>query len=221
MSYTKNKAEMEFDILDKTVKDAVISPFRKEILALIEAFGESGQSGGSAPYTARAISKAVEKLCLQEPICDITGIDDEWSDIKDYSNDRKPYYQNKRLSSLFKEEGGKPYYIDAIIWQGEEDWDTFTGRVYVDNINFQLIGSSQTVKLPFKPKSYYVNVIRIPITKEEAEIRNLHYIEGNGECYYSVLKDSKQLDEVFEYYEKPKWFKERERKLKRILKDEN
>ena len=59
MSNTKNKAVVEFEILEKTVKDAIISPFKDEILALVDKFGESGQSGGSAPYTAGAISGAV------------------------------------------------------------------------------------------------------------------------------------------------------------------
>jgi hypothetical protein len=43
----------------------------------------------------------------------------------------------------------------------------------------------------------------VPITKDEAEKRELHYIEdGFGECYYTVLKDPKQLDKVFKYYDK-------------------
>lgn len=205
MSNTKNKALKEFEILEKTIEDAIIIPFKDEILNLVDKFGNSGQSGGSATYTAKAISNAVEKLCLQENICDITGIDEEWSDVKEHGN-REPYYQNKRLSSVFKKENGKPYFIDAIIWQGEENWDTFTGRVYVDNVDFQLIGSSQTIKLPFKPKRFYVDVVRIGIIKEEAEKRGLHYIEGNGECYYSILKDKNQLNDVFEYFEKPDWY---------------
>jgi len=73
MSNTKNKAEVEFEILEKTGKNAIIVPFKKEILALIDKFADSGQSGSAAPYTAKAISQAVEHLCLQEPICPITG----------------------------------------------------------------------------------------------------------------------------------------------------
>ena len=202
MSNTKNKAEVEFQILEKTVKDAIIIPFKDEILALVEAFGSSGQSGGSASFTAGAISKAVKELCLQKPICDITGIAEEWSEVKEFEG-KEPYYQNLRLSSVFKEgENGKPYYLDAIVFQGKEDYDTFTGSVYIDEKDFELIKSSQFIKLPFKPKTFYVDVIRIYITKEEAEKRELHYIEGNDECYYSVLKDKKQLDEVFKYYRK-------------------
>ena len=74
MSNTTDKATLEFEVLRSTVDDAIIMPFEKEILALVDKFGESGQSGGSAPYTAGAISSAVKKLCMQEPICDITCI---------------------------------------------------------------------------------------------------------------------------------------------------
>ena len=62
--WIETDAEKELDILIKTTIDAIIRDFIPEILALCEKFGESGQSGGSAPYTAKAISQAVEKLCL-------------------------------------------------------------------------------------------------------------------------------------------------------------
>lgn len=99
-------------------------------------------------------------------------------------------YQNSRCSSLFKDGiENEAYYLNAIVWKGEEDFDTFTGRVYVDDANFELIGSSQVVKFPFKPKTFYIDVIRIPILKTEAEDRGLHYIEdGCGKCYYTILK---------------------------------
>ena len=203
MTNTYKFAKQELDILAATVPDAIITPFAKEILALCEAFGNSGQSGGSAPYTASAISQAVKKLMLQEPICDVTGHKSEWNDVSAMGDDSKPYYQNKRCSALFQDKNSKnpPYYLDAIIWKGKEDWDTFTGKVYIDDKDFELIGSSQFVRLPFKPKRFYIDVVRVPITKEEAESRKLHYIEDkNGECYYTILKDPKQLNAVFKYY---------------------
>jgi len=169
----------------------------------VTKFNESGQSGGSAPYTARAISEAVKKLCLQEPLCDITGIDEEWNDVSEMHIGEQ-CFQNNRLSSVFKEdEDGKPYFLDAITWQGEKEWDAFAGSVYIDNKGFQLINSSQIIKLPLKPKRFYIDVIRIGIEKKEAEKRELHYTEGNDECYYYILKDVKQLDKVFKYYVKP------------------
>ena len=203
MTNTQKFAKQELDILAATTPDAIIIPFAKEILALCEAFGNSGQSGGSAPYTASAISQAVKKLMLQEPICDVTGHENEWCDVSEMG-DGSIIFQNSRCSALFKDGiDAKPHYLNAIVWKGVEDWDTFTGRVYVDDKDFELIGSSQYVKLPFKPKTFYIDVVRVSITKEEAESRNLHYHEGNfDECYYTILKDPKQLEKVFKYYDK-------------------
>ena len=203
---TQSFAMAELDVLSKSATDPnnrpIIEPFRNEILALCERFGLSGQSGGSAPMTASAISQAVKKLLLQEPICDVTGLDEEWVDVSQMS-DGEILWQNKRCGGLFKYPNSKCSYIDAIVWEGEEEYDTFTGRVYIDDKNFELIGSSQYVKFPFKPKTFYIDVVRVPITKEEAESKKMHYIEGNfKECYYTILKDPTQLDKVFKYYDK-------------------
>ena len=187
MTNTQKFAKQELDILAATVPYAAITPFRKEILALCEVFGKSGQSGGSAPYTATAISKAIKQLLLHEPICDVTGHDDEWGEsLESEKSIDITCKQNLRCSALFKKTthycGGdesRAYYLDAIVWKGVEDYDTFTGRVYIDDKNFELIGSSQFVRFPFKPKTFYIDVVRIPITKEEAENRDLHYIEDS------------------------------------------
>lgn len=203
MTNTQSFAKQELDILAITVPDAIVTPFAKEILALCEAFGKSGQSGGSAPMTATAISQAVKHLMLQKPICDVTGLDEEWVNVRKVSEEDEMMYQNKRCGALFKSKSGKCWYIDAIVWKGEEQYDTFTGRVYIDDKNFELIGSSQYVKFPFKPKTFYIDVVRVPITKEEAEGKKMHYIESNfNECYYTILKDPKQLEKVFKYYSK-------------------
>ena len=203
MTNTQSFAKQELDILAATVPDAIVTPFANEILALCEAFGKSGQSGGSAPMTASAISQAVKHLMLQEPICPVTGIDEEWVNVREVSEEDEMMYQNKRCSALFKSKSGKCWYIDAIVWKGEEEYDTFTGGVYIDDKNFELIGSSQYVKLPFKPKTFYIDVVRVPISKEEAEERKMHFIENEkDDCYYTILKDPKQLDKVFKYYDR-------------------
>jgi hypothetical protein len=201
MTNTQSFAKQELDILAATVPDAIVTPFAKEILALCEAFGKSGQSGGSAPYTATALAHAIKALCLQEPICDVTGHESEWNDISEWSS--SPAWQNRRCSAVFKDLDGRCIYVDSIVWKGVEDWDTFTGWVYIDDKNFELISSTQYVRFPFKPKTFYIDVIRIPITKEEAERRDMHYIEdGDKQCYYTVVKDPKQLNKVFKYYDR-------------------
>lgn len=203
MTNTQSFAKQELDILAATVPDAIVSPFSKEILALCEAFGKSGQSGGSAPMTASAISQAVKHLMLQEPICPVTGIDEEWANVREVSEEDEMMYQNKRCSALFKSKSGKCWYLDSIVWKGEAEHDTFTGHVYVDDKNFELIGSIQYVRLPFKPKTFYIDVVRVPISKKEAEERKMHFIENEkDDCYYTILKDPKQLEKVWRYYDK-------------------
>lgn len=199
MSNTKKHAVKEFEILNRTVKDAIISPFEKEILALVDKFGKSGQSGGSAPYTADAISQAVKKLCLQEPICDITGINEEWSNCSDMGGD-KEIYQNNRLSSVFKEgKKGKPYYLDAIVFKGQDGF-CFTGNS-IELPNGKTLSSRQFIKLPFRPKTFYIDVIETEWADKNETVK-----KTGGGWWTSKIKDMNQLDEVFDYYEKPNWF---------------
>jgi hypothetical protein len=199
MNTTKEHREKEFLILNKTVKDAIIAPFEKEIIDLVGKFGESGQSGGSAPYTAGVIPEAVKKLCLQEPICDITGIDEEWNDVSESHGDKK-WFQNNRLSSVFKEgENGRPYYLDAIVFKSQNG-SCFTGNS-VKLPNGEMLRSRQFIKLPFKPKTFYIDVIETEWADREETIKK----DGGG-WWTSVVSDVSQLEEVFEYYEKPNWY---------------
>ena len=114
MTNTQNFAARELSILSKSATDPndrpLIEPFIPEILALAEKFGLSGQSGGSAPYVASAISQAVKKLLLQEPICPIMGIEEEWVDVGHLGDGNKDVvWQNNRCSNLFKNESHQSY----------------------------------------------------------------------------------------------------------------
>jgi hypothetical protein len=211
MSNTKSFAERELSLLCQAAKDPnnrpLVEEFIPEILALCDKFGKSGQSGGSAPYTAGAIVAVLKKLLMFEPIGPITGVEEEWNDVSEYgASDDLPLKQNKRCSALFQEGDEVGHYVDAIVWQGEEEWDTFTGCVYSDLICSEKISSSQNVKqYPFEPETFYIDVYRVPITKDVAETMgdSFHYIEGyNNECYYTVVKDPSQLEDVWEHYDK-------------------
>jgi hypothetical protein len=220
-SNTYSFAEHELDILSKSATDPdnrpIIEPFREEILSLCEAFGKSGQSGGSAPYTATAISQAVKKLMLQEPIMPMTGIDEEWVDVGHLgSKDEKEcVYQNRRCSNLFKNSEGRAWYLDAIIWKGDtpgesgNDWDTFTGNV-------EGILSRQYVKsFPFIPKTFYIDVTRETLTADwtqepfiEWDYYDTKHFEQTGEKvwqkekYRYIIKNKRQLNRVWKYYDK-------------------
>jgi len=212
MTNTQSHAQVELDILSKSTPDAVILEFKDEILALCEKFGNSGQSGGSAPYVAGALSSAVKKLCLQETIAPITGIEEEWGS----SFDNDGTLQNKRCYALFKDSKGE-YYLNAIIWcadtpgESGNNWDTFSGTV-------NGITSRQYIKgFPFEPKTFYINVTRekLPHDWDEEPFyqEKDYYITEEfevtgvkkwivGDKYRYVIKDMKQLDGVWEYYQK-------------------
>ncbi len=152
MSKTKSFAKKELDLLVKSFKNSddkpIIQEFIPEILSLVDKFGRSGQSGSSAPYVARALSDAINKLCLQEPISPITGDDSEWS--KDF--------QNNRCSALFKDsKDGGAYYLNAIIWQ---DQDGYRWSAHAKLKNGDTVGGMHYIKgFPFEPKTFYVDVI--------------------------------------------------------------
>lgn len=202
-SNTMTYAERELDILVKSSGHdpddrPIIEEFIPEILALTDKFGKSGQSGGSAPYTAAALSQAIKKLCLQQPICDITGIDEEWVDVRQYGDgDKNTEYQNNRCYALFKNSEGKCWYIDAIVWEDKEDDYSFTGTV-------EGYWSGQAIKsFPFKPKTFYVDVVKENLPSDWTEEpfyqdKNLNSVEK----YRYKIKDRSQIEEVFKYYDK-------------------
>lgn len=198
MNNTQLHAKRELEILEKTIPDAIITPFKKEILALCEAFGKSGQSGGSAPFTARAISQAVEKLMMFETLAPLTGEDDEWTDVSDINEGETDImkYQNNRDSRVFKQEDGRAYFIDAIVFDGDIG-GRFTGNG-VSMHNDEKIGSVQYIKsFPFKPKTFYIDVI-----DQRWKDKNETQFDSDGDWWTHTIKDENQLKEVFEYYDK-------------------
>jgi len=198
MTNTQSHAQRELEILVKTTPDAIIAPFTKEILALCEAFGKSGQSGGSAPYTAKALSMAIETLCLQNPICPLTGVDEEWTDVNvTETHDGEPMFQNNRDGRVFKNgKDGKAYFIDAIVFDGDIG-GRFTSNGSITDKAGTNIGSTQYIKaFPFKPKTFYVDVIDHRFKDKEEKQPDI-----NGGWWTHSLKDETQLKEVFEYYD--------------------
>ena len=191
ISNTRRFAERELSILSKAATDPknrpIIEPFAEEILALVDRFGKSGQSGGSAPYTAAAISQALKKLLLQEPISPIMNLPEEWVDVTKYDDSGKCWFQNARCGALFKDGiDGRPYYLDAIVFKGDKT-NAFTGN----NINDRMggvIGSRQYVRaFPFTPKTFYVDVIDQEVAKDD---------------WIHMVKNIKQLRSVFKYYDR-------------------
>lgn len=160
---------------------------QENILELLQVFGDQGHSGTSAPYAIRMF----QKLADFKPLGPIKCTDDEWALGESFSNNN--IYQNKRLSSVFKEgKDGPPYYLEAIVWnETGEHSGGFTGTV--DGIS-----SSQAINLPFTPKTFYIDVIsKRWADKEETKE------DPNGDWWTHKIKYPTQLEEVWMYYKKP------------------
>jgi len=192
-----DRAQFELDRLVKTTKgEAIITEFIPEVMSVVKKFAESGQSGGSAPYTSAVILQVLGKLLRQEPLGGITCEDSEWSDLSQWGD--KGTYQNMRLSSVFKEEGGKPYYLDAICFKPIGKDYTFSGSAELPN--GEIVGSSHYIKeLPFEPKTFTIDVTETEFRKNEDGSLTP---ESGGGWWESKIANPEQLEAVWEYYDK-------------------
>lgn len=183
----KSFAEHEIDILLKLYptddNPPIIKDFIPEILALVDKFGKSGQSGGSAPFTASAISDVVKKLCLFTSIAPITGEDSEWSNVSEYAPRDKIKSQNKRCGAIFKQADGVCTYVDAIRWIAGNNGYCGGARLPDGSI----VRSMAIIKsFPFTPRTF-----NIKIREEEVEQDDFVFHIDNPAI----------LDKVREYYD--------------------
>ena len=191
-SGSKSHAEREFKAmgytpLDQKQEEDPNKWIQENVMDLLSVFALQGHSGFSAPFCI----KYFEKLANRKPLSPITCADEEWGN----SFSRDDHFQNKRLSSVFKEgKEGKPYYINAIVWKGQNG-SCFTGKV--KDSNGDDISSSQNIKIPFTPKTFYIDVIETEWADQAETVEK----EGGG-WWTSVIKDESQLNEVFEHYTK-------------------
>jgi hypothetical protein len=198
---TVDHAQYELDRLLKKAEEKgdtpIIKEFVPEVMALVQKFADSGQSGGSAPFTAGAITEVLKKLLAHEPLGGVENTEDEWGE---------PVYgdtfQNHRLSSVFKEsKDSQPYYINAIVFIPEgKEYGYTSGGVMMTEGSEETVSSSQYIKsFPFEPKTFKITVCE----REYRKMKDGTLVEEEGGGWWeSWLKDPKQLDEVWEYYDK-------------------
>ena len=190
----------ELEIMEKTVEEGdslIIAPYVRSIREVCKDFATEGHSGGSAPMAADVLARTIKAILGHQILSPLQGTDDEWNDVSEMGGARgKTLYQNNRDSAVFKNDDGRCTYNTCIVWKGEEPYDTFTGSVAG-------IGSSHYIKeFPYMPKTFYVDVYREPYDENNPKHKDADVITvQDGEMAY-FIKDQKQLDEVFEYYDK-------------------
>lgn len=139
MSRMLEWAENELRYAGYDINDPEDGPNRwlaEGTLDLLKVFAEQGHSGSSAPFAVALF----EKLAMWKPIAPLTGEDDEWMEVG------TNVWQNKRNSAVFKEEDGRPYWMDGKVfweWYSSPDYDDgkpfksyFTSRDSRVNIEF-------------------------------------------------------------------------------------
>ena len=179
-SNLKAKAEIEFKALgyiplDQNPEEDPNKWIQQNVMDLLSVFSLQGHSGSSAQFCISYF----KKLAMHDPLSPISCNDNEWGES--FSGDDT--YQNKRLSSVFKQGvNGIPYYLNAITWKTQNE-TTWSGSAM--NKYGVMVKSSQNIKLPFTPKTFIIDVIEKEIAPDDWEFH---------------IKDESQLKEVFEYY---------------------
>jgi hypothetical protein len=172
--------------------DAIVLRYKKEIIHLLRKLHKEGLSGGSAPYYAGILGNTVKNLALFNVISPVYCTDNEFYKVYGFDEfDDDATFQSKLQSSIFKDGyDGKPYFIDAIIFKDDKG-STFTSGDCAGYSSAQYIK-----KLPFMPKKFTVDVI---YNKKKDDY---------------IIRDQKQIDEVFEYYD---LFPQEERRSRRKI----
>lgn len=95
-------------------KDEMQEMICNHVLKLLDVFADEGHSGSSAPYTLNMF----DTLARFKPIAPLTGEDWEWVDVSENGGrDDGPMFQNKRCSTVFKDNTGA-YCIDGkVFWE--------------------------------------------------------------------------------------------------------
>lgn len=123
-----------YDLNEK--KDDPNRWIQQNIFELLEVFGQQGHSGSSAPYCVHLFSK----LALFEPVCPLTGEDNEWHEYSDGK------FQNIRCSRVFKDgKLGQAYDGEGKVFRDPD------GSCYTSS------DSRVFITFPYTPKREYVD----------------------------------------------------------------
>lgn len=120
MSNILSHAERELNLIGMTEDspDEMNQMMRKHILHMMNEFANEGHSGFSARYAMNILTRLMDF----KPLSPLTGEDDEWGDVREYGG--TTHYQNRRKSSVFKDEDGSVYDIDGkVFWEWMPDHD--------------------------------------------------------------------------------------------------
>lgn len=138
-------AERELDLIGLTAdsEDEMNRMMRKHILHMVNEFAEEGHSGFSAGYALNIL----KSLLAFKPLAPLTGADDEWNEVGD------GLWQNRRASSVFKDENGAYWSDGVVFWEWFVDPDTDErSKSYFTSKNSRVPIESFPWTMPEKPE---------------------------------------------------------------------
>ena len=137
-------AKSELDRIGMTSEDRTGDDInfcmRDHILRMVEEFSAEGHSGYSASYALGVL----KKLLAFEPLTPLTGEDSEWTDVTAESGGNV-MYQNKRLSSVFKDNNSAWDIDGKLFWE----WHTDEESGKKSKIHFSGSGCATPVEFPY------------------------------------------------------------------------
>lgn len=134
MSNLLKHAEVEFEAAKYNDGDTMNRVMKNDVMELLTVFSNQGHSGFSASFCLQLFTK----LARFEPLIPLTGKDSEWVECAPGMR------QNVRCSRVFKDENGKAYDIDAVVFIDAN------GEYYTNG------NSRRYVEFPYTPTTTYV-----------------------------------------------------------------
>ena len=151
-------AKREIEVLQRVQENPVLNPYEDIIYAFVKKYEKQKYVPRVKDQVNQALLTAL-RLCLEmKPIYPLLGGDDEWEEV---NIDDTVMIQNKRFRSIFKDDAG-PYFLDGIIWtEGENAWN---GEAWHNGLKYT---SKRKIKFPFAPMTFYVEIEREEIAKDD------------------------------------------------------
>lgn len=133
------EAQAATDVEDPAGSLRMQKQMTADVLHVLKAIGDTGQSGGSIGY----FLNLVRRLALQQNVAPLIGDDSEWFY---HGPEMGDMYQNLRNGAVFKNSAeGRAYYLDGYVTV-EPNGSTYTGGT----------GGRCFIEFPYMPETHYI-----------------------------------------------------------------
>lgn len=176
--YEKVKAHPDDDGL------VCVEKYFPALRELFDKFDEAHHSGSTAYLEGGRLLSVIENILDYQTFLSIDNEEEFLFNKKCFGKNN--VLQSKRIHGVFKTtvDDSRPYYLHAAIFRENIEGSDFQPCFGASNILG--ISSSQYVRYPFYPKTFYIDVKR--------------YEKEDGSICYEIMYEN-QVDELKKYYD--------------------